>query len=200
VQTAWLRYARQATVGGIPVHLLPLEECHRRQLEDFEDRLDAETTYMRYGAYVSAELRKSYAWLHNNWSAEDQERFSQGAFLNGCLIGIGSIYKLPGGKSAEIALVVAREFQGLGSGGRKGVGGLLLEDLIRYARDQHFERVTARFAAPNPHCDKLLRKYGLDVSRWSYLKQEGSATLDLHRLPAALTTDRSDIRKLRPAA
>ena len=178
---AWRKYAREVALSGLALGLVPLEERHRRQMEELQDRLDAETVYLRHGSYFSAETRKSTAWLEKQWNKDEQGAFSQGAFLNGCLIGIGSIYRSPGGKSAEAALVVAPEFQGLGRGGEKGVGGLLLEDLLRYVRHQQLERVTACFAVRNPRCEKLLWKYGFEISTWSYLKQEGSATLDLRR-------------------
>lgn len=177
----WHQYARKAALGSLELDLVPLEEHHRLQMEQFQDRLDAETVYLRHGGYLSADVRKAPQWLERQWNTERQNGFSQGAFLNGRLIGIGSIYKLARGKSAEAALVVAREFQGLGRGGEKGVGGLLLEDLIRYARDQQVERVTAYFGVRNPRCEKLLRKHGLEMSPWSYLKQEGAAVLDLSR-------------------
>ncbi len=178
---AWRKYARKVALSGLVLDLVPLEERHRRQMENFQDRLDAETVCLSHGSYFSAETRKSTAWLEKQWNKDGQDAFSQGAFLSGCLIGIGSIYRLPGGKSAEAALVVAPEFQGLGRGGEKGVGGLLLEDLLQYARRQQLERVTAYFAVRNPRCERLLRKCGLEVSTWSYVKQEGSATLDLRR-------------------
>ena len=178
---AWRQYARKAAAGALQVELVPLEEVHRRQMEHFQDRLDTETVHLRHGSYFPAAIRKSPLWLERQWNKEGQDGFSQGAFLNGRLIGIASIYKLAGTKSAEAAMVVAPEFQGLGRGGKKGVGGLLLEDLIRYARDQQLERITACLAVRNPRCERLLRKYGFEVSSWQYLKQEGTAELDLSR-------------------
>ncbi len=175
----WRKYARKAVIGRLELDLVPLDEHHRGQLEQLQDRLDAETVYLRHGSYFSAAIRKSPVWLERQWNREGQEGFSQGAFLNGYLIGIGSIYRWAGGASAEAALVVAPEFQGLGRGGEKGVGGLLLEDLIRYARDQRLTRVTAYLAVRNSRRERLLRKYGLDISPWSYPEQEGSAVLDL---------------------
>ena len=115
---AWSKYAREVALSGLALGLVPLEERHRRQMEELQDRLDAETVYLRHGSYFSAETRKSTAWLEKQWNKDEQGAFSQGAFLNGCLIGIGSIYRSPGGKSAEAALVVAPEFQGLGRGRR----------------------------------------------------------------------------------
>ena len=167
----WRKYVRKAAIGSLELDLVPLEEHHRRQMEQFQDCLDTETVFLRHGSYFSAGIRKSSVWLERQWNKEGQDGFSQGAFLKSRLIGIGSIQKLPGGKSAEAALVVAPEFQGLGRGGEKGVGGLLLEDLIRYARHEQLERVTACFAVRNPRCERLLRKYGLEISAWSYRKR-----------------------------
>lgn len=177
----WRKYARHVMIGGLGLDLVPLEERDRREMEQFQDRLDAGIVYLRHGSYLSAAIRKSPSWLERQWNKETQDGFSQGAFLSGCLIGIGSIYPSVGTQSAEAALVVAPEFQGLGRGGGKGVGGLLLEDLIRYARNEGLERVTAYFAARNPRCERLLRKYGFEISPWSYLRQEGWAVLDLNR-------------------
>jgi len=176
----WRKYASRAAVGGLLLDLVPLlEKRHRRQMEAFQDRLDTETVYLRHGSYFSAETRKSTAWLERQWNKQGRDGFSQGAFLNGRLIGMGSLHALPAGKSAEIALVVVPEFQGLGRGGEKGVGGVLLEDLLRYARSRQLEQVTAYLAVHNPRCERLLRKCGFEISVWSYWKQEGSATLDL---------------------
>jgi len=177
----WRKYGRRAALGGMVLDLVPLEPRHRRQMEEFQDRLDAGTVYLRHGIWVSTAIRKSTAWLQSQWNREGDNLFSQGAFLDGFLIGIGSIYRLPGVKAAEVALVVAPEFQGLGRDGATGVGGLLLEDLVRYARQQELEWVTAYFAVTNPHCERLLRKYEFEISSWSYLKQEGSAKLVLRR-------------------
>lgn len=181
MESAWRKYARQATVDGQVLDLVPLEESHRRKVEDFQDHLDADTIYLRYGGFVSAELRKSPSWLENQLNVDGKDRFSQGAFLNGCLIGVGSIYVSPAEKSAEGALVVSREYQGLGRGRENGVGGLLLEDLIRYARDQQLEKVTAHLTGRNPRCERLLRKFGIEVDSWSYVNQDGSAVLDLRQ-------------------
>jgi GNAT superfamily N-acetyltransferase len=175
---SWRRYARKVVIGALAMELVPLEEGHRLQMERFQDELDPETVYLRHGAYVSAATRKSPAWLARQWNKEGQEGFSQGAFLNGRLIGIGSIYRLPGWRSAEAALAVAPEFQGLGRGGEKGVGGLLLDDLIRYARQEGLERITAHFAVRNPRCERLLRKSGLKISTWRP-GQDASAVLSL---------------------
>ena len=175
---SWRRYARKGAVGVLVMELVPLEESHRLQMERFQDELDPETVYLRHGSYVSAATRKSSSWLAQQWNQGGQEGFSQGAFLNGRLIGIGSIYRLPGGRSAEAALAVAPEFQGLGRGGEKGVGGLLLDDLIRYAREQRLERVTAYLAVRNPRCERLLRKYGVEPPKRP--GQEASAVLDLN--------------------
>ena len=90
-----------------------------------------------------------------------------------------SIFKLPGGTAAEAALVVAPEFQGLGRGGEKGVGGLLLDDLVQYARDQQLQGVTAYLPVHNPRCERLLRKYGVEMSVARLPEQETSAWLDL---------------------
>ncbi len=179
----WRRFTRKAALGGLDLHLVPLEQRHKCEMEQFQDRLDAGTVRLRHGGCLSAETRKSPAWLERQWNREGQDGFSQGAFLNGRLIGIGSIYELPDGKSAEAALVVAREFQGLGRGGRKGVGGLLLEDLVRYARRRQLERVIAYLVVSNPRCERLLRKHGFEISGWSCLEQARSAVLHLRRVP-----------------
>jgi len=181
-RAVWRGYARKAVLGSLQLDLVPLEERHRSQMEQFQDHLDIDTVYLRHGTYFPATIRKSPAWLEKQWNREGQNGFSQGVFLDGRLIGIGSIYKLAGGESAEAALVVDPEFQGLGRGGRKGVGGLLLEDLIRYARHEQLERITACLAVRNPRCEKLLRKFGAEVSGWSCLEQR-SAVLDLRRFP-----------------
>ena len=182
VAQAFLCGYRSGGASTLVLDLVPLEERHRCQIEDFEDRLDQQTVYLRYGCAAPAELRKTTAWLERQWNTAGQDRFSQGAFLNLRLIGIGSIYKSRGAESAETALVVDPEFQGFGHAGEKGVGGLLLDDLIRYARDEQLDRVTASFATSNPRCERLLRKYGFSICSWSYLNQEGTATLDLHQL------------------
>ena len=50
----WRKYARRVALGGLALDLVALEERHLRQMGNLQDRLDAETVYLRHGGYFSA--------------------------------------------------------------------------------------------------------------------------------------------------
>src|ERR1035438_3828330 len=50
----WRKYARRVALGGLALDLVALEERHLRQMGNLQDRLDAETVYLRHAGYYSA--------------------------------------------------------------------------------------------------------------------------------------------------
>ena len=74
------------------------------------------------------------------------------------IIGIGRLVKSPLKSEAEVAALVADSFQ------RKGIGRELVSRLVRFAREEKLELLTASVLAENPAMQKLLEGQGFVFS------------------------------------
>ncbi|MGQ9546410.1 MAG: bifunctional acetate--CoA ligase family protein/GNAT family N-acetyltransferase [Dehalococcoidia bacterium] len=74
------------------------------------------------------------------------------------IVAIGRYYRLPRGRTAQIALVVADQYQG------KGIGTKLLEALCRVARDNGIADFEGDVLAENQNMMAMLKDYGFHIT------------------------------------
>ncbi len=86
------------------------------------------------------------------------------------IIGVGSLIKEQNTKSAEVALLVADQFQ------RKGLGTELLRRLIQVGRDEHLQRLTGDILIENRGMQEICRKLGF---RLQYSLEDQLVAVDL---------------------
>lgn len=75
--------------------------------------------------------------------------------VDGILIGIGQLFKIPNTPEAEFAIMIADEYQG------KGYGKVLLEEIIQYAKINQIDYLTGVYCPRNVAVNKL-NSGGLD--------------------------------------
>jgi acetyltransferase len=76
----------------------------------------------------------------------------------GEIVGVGRLVKTPGTSQAEVAVLVSDAFQ------QRGIGSILVQRLIEFARDEKLELLTASFLSDNPPIENLFRKQGFTFS------------------------------------
>jgi acetyltransferase len=76
----------------------------------------------------------------------------------GEIIGVGRLAKSPLTNEAEVAAIITDSFQ------RKGVGREVVARLVRFARDEKLDRLTASVLTENPAMKKLLEGQGFAFS------------------------------------
>jgi acetyltransferase len=126
----------------------------------FHKGLSERSVYMRYFASLSLAVRTSHARLARICFADavretvlvalalDQTSGEQQ------ILAVGRLNKLSDPTKAEVALLVADEFQG------SGLGSELLRQLVQAAKDQHITRIEAEMLRDNIAIQRVLKKFG----------------------------------------
>jgi acetyltransferase len=73
------------------------------------------------------------------------------------IIGVGRLTKLHGGNRAEFALIVSDTWK------NRGVGSLLLRQLLQIGRDEHLESIIADILPQNAEMQRVCRKLGFEL-------------------------------------
>jgi GNAT superfamily N-acetyltransferase len=122
------------TRAGTPIHLRPIRPADADGLVDFHERLSTRSVYRRF------------FFVHPKLSAPEVERFTTVDYVDrlaivaedgGRLVAVGRYERTPGTGEAEVAFVVADDYQ------HHGIGTLLLECLAEAA----WQRGVTTFAA-----------------------------------------------------
>lgn len=156
-----LKYVDQIVLkDGTTLNIRPIRPEDEPQLVQFHATLSEQSVYRRYFGLMNLESRIRHERLtrmcfidYDRQMALVAERLKQDGSL-GEIIGIGRIVKAPFENEAELAAVVSDSFQ------RKGVGRVLVDRLIAFARDEKLDFLRASVLAENPGMEKLLEGAG----------------------------------------
>jgi GNAT superfamily N-acetyltransferase len=143
------------TRDGMVVHLRPIQPEDDQRLMEFHDRLSVRSVYRRV------------FFVHPKLSATETEHFTHVDYVNrlalvverdGQLIAVGRYDRTPGTTDAEVAFVVADEFQ------HHGLGTILLEDLAEAAWKNGITAFVAQTLAENRDMLDVFVKSGFQVT------------------------------------
>jgi len=155
--------------GGVPPELKrfggrvglvrPLRAGDESQLQEFFRSHTAETVYERYGCLISTMTAERASQLVNVDQSRDCalgifEPTPDGEKLHA----VGRYCLDPDGKSAELAFVVRETLR------HQGMATILLERLIRTARDRRLARLWAQVNAQNAAMLGIFRRHGFTIS------------------------------------
>ena len=143
------------TREGQAIRLRPIRPDDGRMLREFHEHLSDQSIYHRY--FV----------LHRRLSSTEVEHLTNVDYVDrlalvvedgGCLVAVGRYERLPGTKEAEVAFVVADNYQ------HHGLGSLLLHHLATAARDRGIETFTAETLAENKDMIRVFMHSGFQVT------------------------------------
>lgn len=146
-QTALLR-------DGTVVGIVAMSPGDAERLVRFHDTLSSETTYRRFFSF-HPEL--SPAELYRFTHVDHREREAVVAVVDGEIVAVARFDRLENPSDAEVAFVVADDWQG------RGLGTLLFEHLTRRARDLGVARFVAETLVHNHPMLALFHHAGLPV-------------------------------------
>jgi acetyltransferase len=139
--------------SGRTVLLRPIEPSDEPLLFEMHRYLGRETVSHRYGAAQRRELLQSHMRLARRCFIDYRREFAQVAVVDGKIVGVGRLLRHPDGTFGETAFVVEDPYQG------DGIGTRLLEDVLRYARDEGMAEIEAvLIGIPDPRMQKILEK------------------------------------------
>ncbi|MBS7658850.1 GNAT family N-acetyltransferase [Candidatus Bathyarchaeota archaeon] len=138
---------------GNRILLRPIKPSDATMKQHFFYSLSKETIYKRYFGQLKAMPIKRI-WPYVIIDYENEMVIVASALENGVetIIGIGSYVKIPGTKTAEIALVVRDDWQ------NKGLGTALLSYLIEIGKNKGIESFTAWIFTDNTKMLHLIKK------------------------------------------
>ena len=146
--------------NGHRVEIRPICSDDEDRMIKFHKGLSERSVYMRYFASLSLAARTSHTRLARICFADpvretvlvalvlDQTSGEQN------ILAVGRLNKLSDPTKAEVALLVADEFQG------SGLGSELLRQLVQAAKDQCITRIEAEMLRDNIAIQRVLRKSG----------------------------------------
>ena len=137
---------------GSTLRLRPTSAADEAALLEFFERLSPETRYLRFQGAVSVDAHLIASFLRS----DGEESLSLiGELIDDSgevrVIGLGTWVRLRDPSRAEVAFVVADEFQ------HRGIGSRLLERLAVHARDAGIDRFVAQVLPENA---AMLRVFG----------------------------------------
>jgi len=142
-------------VDGLSFGVRPIRPDDAERLVDFHRRLSPHSVYLRFFTF------------HPTLSAGEVDRFTTVDYVDRLalvategdrLIAVSRYDRLPGTSEAEVAFVVADEYQ------HHGIGTLLLDELVKAARERGVETFAAQTLAENQAMLDVFRHVGFPVT------------------------------------
>lgn len=140
---------------GELIRLRPIRPDDSRLLREFHERLSDHSIYRRY---FFLHPRLSSAEVEHLINLDYVDRLAFVVEDGGRLVAVGRYERLPGTKDAEVAFVVADNYQ------HRGLGSLLLQRLAGAARDRGIETFKAETLAENRDMIDVFMSSGFPVS------------------------------------
>lgn len=160
--------------GGLYYHLRPIRPDDAPRLVAFHRQLSPHSVYMRFFTFHPTLSDTEVARFTN---VDYVDRLALVAMVGDRMVAVGRFDRAPGETEAEVAFVVADEFQ------HHGIGTLLLDELARAAKDRGVETFRADTLAENSAMLDVFRHAGFPVTSSI---EYGTVTL---RFPIGLTDD-----------
>ena len=140
---------------GQVVHLRPIHPGDASALVEFHARLSSDAVYRRYFSFHPELSETEVTWLT---TVDYVERLALVVEVGDDLVAVGRYDRLPGTETAEVAFLVADDFQ------HRGLGMLLLQNLATAARGQGITTFVAETQASNRDMMGVFEGSGFDVT------------------------------------
>jgi len=159
-----IQYVRPWTFPtGASVTLRPIQPEDEPLMVTFHETLSERSVYFRWFHMLNLSRRTAHTELIRMCFIDyDREMALVAAYQDPQtrqeeIIGVGQLIKSHSAKSAEIALLVADQFQ------RQGLGTELLRQLIQFGRDEHLQRLTGSMLVENRGMQAVCKKLGFHL-------------------------------------
>ena len=149
---------------GTQVTIRPIRREDEPSMVKFHETLSDRTVYLRYFYPLSLRRRVAHDRLAHICACDyDNELvlvvdYKDPQTGDQRILGVGRLNKLPGGKEAEVAVIISDQYQA------KGLGSALLSRLVQIARERNLSRLVAEILHDNLAMQTLLKKFGFRMS------------------------------------
>jgi acetyltransferase len=156
----WKYVGTQLLKDGTRIRIRPILPEDEPKMVRFHATISEHSVYLRYFSIPSFESRTRHERLTRICFVDFDRDLALVAELidaegtGNDIVGVGRLGKLHLGKRAEVAAIVSDSYQ------RRGIGRALLRELIRFAKDENVEALTASVLAENTAMRRLLESEG----------------------------------------
>ena len=153
---------KHALRDGSTMTIRPIRPQDEPLMVRFHERLSDESVRLRYFGTISLAQRTSHERLVRVCLSDYDRRLVLVATIRSDdgreqIVGVGRLNKLPGTRDAEFAVVIDDAWQ------QRGVGTLLGQSLLRAARDEGIERVSAEILLQNLPMQRVCKRLGFTL-------------------------------------
>jgi GNAT superfamily N-acetyltransferase len=141
--------------AGLRFQVRPIRPDDAERLVDFHRRLSPHSVYLRFFTFHPV---LSEAEVVRFTTVDYVDRLALVATCDDRLIAVGRFDRFPGTTEAEVAFIVADEFQ------HHGIGTLLLDELVKAGRERGIETFMAQTLAENQNMLDVFRHAGFPVT------------------------------------
>lgn len=145
---------RRVLADGRSVLLRPIRAEDEAGERGFFGRLSAESKRMRFMKFVGA---LNEPLIHSFTHVDYEARMAFVCEHDGRIVGEARYAALPHARSCDFGIVIADEWH------RSGIAGLLMDALIRYAREQGFEMMESIVWRHNRSMLRFARALGFEI-------------------------------------
>jgi acetyl coenzyme A synthetase (ADP forming)-like protein len=144
---------------GSSILLRPIRVDDARSWLSFVGRLSLDNKYLRF-LHMSAEINMDDAVRFCTVDYHNRFAFVVEASRepSGDIVGAGQYYRLPGQRSAEVAIIIEDRYQG------RGLGTSILQQLADVARDNGIDMFEADVLSENEQMMNVFKDYGFHVT------------------------------------
>ncbi len=157
--------------NGAEILIRPIRPQDEPAMARFHETISDRSTYLRYFHAEKLSTRVAHERMVKRCVIDYEREMAFVVELAGAkacipqIIGVGRLVCSPGGRDAEIAILVADAFQNL------GLGAELMRRLIQFGRDRELERLTAVVLPENTVMRALAAKQGFTLVQSSDLSE-----------------------------
>ena len=153
------------TKNGMQVSIRPIRPEDEPAMAKFHETLSDLSVYLRFFHLEKLSSRVAHARLLRKCFIDyDREMALVVERVNPAnadyeIVAVGRLTQIPGAKEAEVAVLVADQFQ------HCGLGSELLGRLIQVGRDEKLERITATILPENMAMRSLAARHGFEAAK-----------------------------------
>ena len=164
------------TKDGTRINIRPIRPEDEPLMVEFHHRLSERSVYFRYFHLLNLSQRTAHERLtrmcfidYDRGMALVAERENPDGGHE--LLGIGRLTRVHGTADAEMAVLVSDDFQG------RGLGSELIAQLIKIAKQEKIERITADILAENRSMQRVCERLGFQLK---YDPDDATVKVEMH--------------------